>query len=683
VTDADDLLAGVDKVRWGRMRHAYGPAVEMPELLRGLADADPAVRETTLDAMYGGIHHQGDVYACTLAAIPFLLRIAADAGRAGRAEVITLLASIGGAEDPGPRTGLYMRARQAVAGAYPLWRALAADPDPQVRAAVPVVLPACADEAAACVDLLLERFAVEDDPRAREAIVEGAGELARRGTGAPEIGVWLDDVLHADRDARVRMTALTELVSLSARSGMPPVRTQAALDLLDAVYRQGTPVTEPAGFATDTLIGSIRRLRETGGSGRRVQQADDLVRAISDGLADRVEDRVTLLTALLASPDWERRVDAVSPASYLINGWRGSFEQVVALIGEQLNDDRPGLRPRATHALEHLGELARPAADCLYAGLSRSQRVAHYSTMSGQLPWIVEWAQGVPTVGPALKALAGTGDPRALPMLQWALEHRELPREVGQLIGGYGPRAAYLLPLIRRRLRGLGVDDRHDTLVHAVGAIGPAAGDAAPDLMRLPARSAAIKALAAIGPGACVALPWLHEQAAAGDCHVAAAAAEALYVIGGDDVAALAVYDRLLAGDSCDRRVAADGLGRLGPHAADRAGRLRKLLRREDDEYGWGRLSAARALWHVAGEVSTVMPVLAHVWDANLHTRVAIGQLWSEMGPAAVDAKPLIEAELARVRRHNASPDGFSSTQVVDDERLLRACRAALTAVSG
>ncbi|WP_191843260.1 PBS lyase [Catellatospora chokoriensis] len=682
MTDGGELLAGVDEVRWGRMRHAYGPAVEVPDLLRGLADADPAVRETALDAMYGGIHHQGDVYACTIAVIPFLLRIAADAGRPGRAEVIGLLAGIAGADDPEPRTGLYRQAREAVSGAYPLWCALAHDPDPQVRAAVPAVLPVCAEHAADCAGLLRDRFALEPDVRVRVAIIESAARLARRGADAQGIVGWLADLLAHDEDVQVRLTALTALAPLPAQPGVPPVPVRTALDLLDAVYAQGTPISEPAGFATDTLLGSVRRRQEAAAAGRRAPDAAQLVRAISDGLADRVEDRITLLSALLASPDWECRCDALYPASNLINGWRGSFAQVVALVGEQLHDGHHGLRPRAAHVLEDLGELARPAADALFEGLSRSPRAAHHPTMSGRLPWVVAWAREQPTIGPALKALAGAGDPRALPMLQWALEQRQVPRDVGQLIAPYGAEAGHLLPLLRRRLRRLRSDDRCDNLAYAVGAIGPAAADAVPDLLKLPVSSAVIRAVAAIGPAAAPAMGWLREQAAASERRVAAAAADALYTVGGDAAAALAVYDRFLTGDSYDQRAAAEGLGRLGPHAAERAGRLRKLLRGKDS-HGWLRLNAARALWQVAGEASTVMPVLESVWTANPHTRTAIAQVWSGMGAAASAARPLLAAELARVRRHNASPDGYSSSQVVDDEHLLRACRAALAALDG
>src|SRR5262245_27721007 len=80
------------------MSHAYGPADEVPDLLRELVSEDPAVRESALDEMYGAVHHQGDVYECTVASIPFLLEAAALPDLPGRSGIVQLLASIGGAD---------------------------------------------------------------------------------------------------------------------------------------------------------------------------------------------------------------------------------------------------------------------------------------------------------------------------------------------------------------------------------------------------------------------------------------------------------------------------------------------------------------------------------------------------------------------------------------------------------
>ncbi|MFD0852175.1 hypothetical protein ACFQ07_08080 [Actinomadura adrarensis] len=69
------MFAGIDEIDWASMRHAYGTAEDVPALLRGLASADPAEREIALDGFQGAVHHQGDVYDCTLACIPFLFEL--------------------------------------------------------------------------------------------------------------------------------------------------------------------------------------------------------------------------------------------------------------------------------------------------------------------------------------------------------------------------------------------------------------------------------------------------------------------------------------------------------------------------------------------------------------------------------------------------------------------------------
>src|ERR1700733_424283 len=92
------MFSGLDSIDWGSMQHAYGPATEVPALLRALVSDDPKAREYALDGMYGSVHHQGDVYDCTVAAIPFLLEAAAMPLLPGRGGVLELLASIGGAD---------------------------------------------------------------------------------------------------------------------------------------------------------------------------------------------------------------------------------------------------------------------------------------------------------------------------------------------------------------------------------------------------------------------------------------------------------------------------------------------------------------------------------------------------------------------------------------------------------
>ena len=75
VAVAADPLAGLDDVPWGDFTHAYGPADDVPGLLRELASGSPERAEGALDALFGNVWHQGTVYPATPHAVPFLLRI--------------------------------------------------------------------------------------------------------------------------------------------------------------------------------------------------------------------------------------------------------------------------------------------------------------------------------------------------------------------------------------------------------------------------------------------------------------------------------------------------------------------------------------------------------------------------------------------------------------------------------
>ncbi|QFY09492.1 hypothetical protein GBF35_25135 [Nonomuraea phyllanthi] len=720
-----DPFAGLGDVRWSRMRHAYGPATEVPELLRGLADPDPAARETALDGMYGAVHHQGDVYPCTLAAIPFLLRIAAASDLPGRAEVVKLLASIASAEDPTELTGPYKKANRTVTAAWPLWERLLGDPDPRVREAVAGLLAACVDGPRAAVTSLTGRLGDEDDPGVRETIVRTVAALCRRQRGAAGVpggaddvpggteevaggaeGVrdWLGRVLAMEAEPQVRLVALAELASLG---GGPAVEVGEALELLTALYETGTPpAAPPADFETPTLIGALRRAREERDAGRRAPRAGELVHTVSEGLGERVGDRVRLLTALLRSPDWECQVDAMGPAHVLVANWRGDYAGLVSALGERVLGERalggrgrgrPGavVMSRAVGVLDALGELAAPAADALAEVLAATERrVADHTRLEdAEPPWVIEWPRDQPTVSPALHALSGTGDERALPMLAWALERERMPRDVAQLVGRFGPRAAPLLPLLRRRLRDLPADQphdhRHDSICWALSRVGPRAAEALPDLLGQPVTEGWLAAVGAIGPGASVYEPILREAAASPERRLAMRAAKALWLVTGDLGVAVAVADRYLGGDNPYAvREAADLLGCLAPAMAERERAakpritlLRRLARRKD-RYGWVPLAAARALFRLTGDPEAALPVPARVWELNRHTRTEAAELCAELQRAAVDARPLLEAELGRARRHNASDDGYGSAQVVDDEKLLRRCREALDAMS-
>lgn len=73
--------------------------------------------------------------------------------------------------------------------------------------------------------------------------------------------------------------------------------------------------------------------------------------------------------------------------------------------------------------------------------------------------------------------------------------------------------------------------------------------------------------------------------------------------------------------------------------------------------------------------------MLLAAWRENRHARPEIAECLAELGPAdrlGPEAAPLLRAELACARRHNASAGVAGDRDVHEDERLLSLCRRAL-----
>jgi hypothetical protein len=88
----DDL----DSIPWKDLTHAYGPADDVPDLLRALRTAAPDVQgeDSPLWHLFGNIWHQGTVYEATAYAVPFLIELAVDRQTPDRVGILSLLAEI-------------------------------------------------------------------------------------------------------------------------------------------------------------------------------------------------------------------------------------------------------------------------------------------------------------------------------------------------------------------------------------------------------------------------------------------------------------------------------------------------------------------------------------------------------------------------------------------------------------
>jgi hypothetical protein len=71
----DDLLSGIDQIRWDLLQHAYGAATDVPDCLCILAYGNEAQREDIQCELESNIFHQGTTYSATPFAVPFLIRM--------------------------------------------------------------------------------------------------------------------------------------------------------------------------------------------------------------------------------------------------------------------------------------------------------------------------------------------------------------------------------------------------------------------------------------------------------------------------------------------------------------------------------------------------------------------------------------------------------------------------------
>ncbi|MFI9831514.1 HEAT repeat domain-containing protein [Streptomyces sp. NPDC051913] len=668
------MFTGIDEVDWASMRHAYGSAEDVPGLLRGLASADPAEREIALDGMYGAVHHQGDVYDSTLACVPYLFTLAAREEVRDRGGIVELLVSIGGDGEvaEGADAG-YAMARAAVRAGAEVFARLAGDPDAGVRRSAASAVVRFLDRPERVLSLLRERIAVERDERVLLALTEGLGFLAHRHPAhAAEIVELLTALSMAPYGPGQRLAALGQLAG-NAPDRLPTDLVPTVVGLLrERSGQRPDPACEPDRPDTNTLVGRLRRLRPSD------EEGSQLLRTLHTGLDGRVADRIALLNGQLTSPDPTDRCNAMWMSFGLFRDWRADYSTPVALIGAQLAAEEDQLRDAATSVLEDLYQLAAPAADDLHALVTSRPEL-----------WVRHWEHGAPTLGEPLRALARSGDPRAVPVLGQLLATPDAPYDLGQVVAHLGPAAAPLAPALRAGLAGLSLDDpdihnRATALITALGELNDTESlplilrllSGLPDhRMRFLVVGAALHTLGALGGAAREAIPVVRGLL---DGENAIEAAGALWTLTGDAAAVLSV---LLTpdGDVVAHRGATEVLARLGPEAAPAMDGLR---RETEAPHAWVRTPAACALWRIGGEAESgrVLPLLRSTWARTPELRRPIAECVAAMGPAGAPLHDLLRAELTAPQRYIAPCGGYAPLAVLSDERLLEICRSALGA---
>ncbi|MFG1803362.1 hypothetical protein ACGFI4_24785 [Micromonospora carbonacea] len=96
-----DPLAGLDRVPWGSLHHAYGPADDVPGQVRALRSTHAPTRRRALSELAGAVCHQGTRWEASRHVVPFLVALADDPATGDRAAVVGLLRAValGGRRD--------------------------------------------------------------------------------------------------------------------------------------------------------------------------------------------------------------------------------------------------------------------------------------------------------------------------------------------------------------------------------------------------------------------------------------------------------------------------------------------------------------------------------------------------------------------------------------------------------
>ncbi|MFJ4678025.1 hypothetical protein [Kitasatospora sp. NPDC088783] len=438
------VLAGLDAHPWAAVNHAYGPAEDLPGLLRALAE-DGADAEEALDELYGSIVHQGTVYAASADAAPYLARIAASGRRS--LDALRLLGCLAESEDeyevaPGA-------VRAAVAAQLPLLLPLLADQDAAVRQAAGWTVGHTRD-AGPALPAVRARLAVETEPVVRAELLTAYGRLDRAGAAA-------------------------EARALLGPGTPAPLRLAAVFAALDA--------GEPWRAAHHDAVLGLLPAAGTAGSGHTYEHREPL-RAIVGALLERDteadrESALALLDAALHDERPEARAEALWAADLACARSRSAPRRLI-----------PALVPLAADAtaarlLGKLGPAAAEAAPVLAALAEPAVRADDESDDEA--------------ADRALAALVLVAPQAAAPLLARALGRR--PRALQCAAGSHAPADApfpfdpELFAAVRARLAARTPErpepcgcpptgDQGDTagLVHLLRQWGPQAVEALPEL---------------------------------------------------------------------------------------------------------------------------------------------------------------------------------------------------------
>ncbi|MFF9483498.1 hypothetical protein [Streptomyces sp. NPDC014676] len=579
--------AELDAVRWQTLTHAYGPAVDVPDLIRALHQGDDTAVDEAVHELYGNIHHQGTVYSASAPAVPFLAHAARHVPRK-RTELLMLLAAL--ADHAPADTGSPHWPRSPVAEVCrELCRVLPellpclTDTERPVRRAALRVVAAVADVLpvglwASVEERVGELYAGDAVPAVRaDALVV----LNRRGRKPLPFGSpWSEVRLAAATLAAERSGPPypAELVTILAEDGAEPDPGEDDFPWPGA----DTPESHLTGLLTDDPDAALAVAAHWIDAGDLGSRGSWLAREITEVWRDREPE---VLDLLLAALPHQRDTRSLVHTLDVIGRWVGRLPEP----GDELRD-----------------------------------RLYDYARADGE------------TARPALLALVRSRDPRAVDVLL-----RRPDAEAVRAAATVFPEAGdELTAVIREELSAGATGNAAAALIAALEPLGAPARRARPELVEcLRTRRAAVAAARQLGLNGILTgevSSALREAGRSSDASLRAAAAVAHYRLTGDPVPALRTFEELLSAAQGPAHWHLGRLQSLGSAAAPLLPLVEPML---TARYEWTRATAAEAHHWITGSPDDAVPVLAELAGPSpvglhaLKALAAIGRTPEELRP--------------------------------------------------
>ena len=90
--DLKNVVLAIERVPWSDISHAYGPAIDIPDLIGELTSADAAIRNEAWSELHGNLWHQGSIYEATAYAVPIFLELLNEPTVPGKHRILAYLA---------------------------------------------------------------------------------------------------------------------------------------------------------------------------------------------------------------------------------------------------------------------------------------------------------------------------------------------------------------------------------------------------------------------------------------------------------------------------------------------------------------------------------------------------------------------------------------------------------------